>query len=168
MLNAWKIARNMRGMTMQQRFGYLRHLARRSGTFARPSFKWFREIGSNIIRFDVRDLDDAGRLAGGIFHELTHWRQATSLSGWTDDLVRSLQATSAWTLSKMGDFGAITPLYVLNPIEVHAASSALLAPTLRNINLPLLLVSRVENTFLITHPEAIPYAFDRIKSSFSP
>jgi RHS repeat-associated protein len=123
-LKSMRAAWAMRSMNTTQRLAYLRGVAG-PGVTVRPGSEFFRVPGKRFIWLKGDALDDAGRLAGGFFHELAHVRQefgTPKLLRWAP---RGLQRLSAWTTRTLGGFGTLLPTYVWNPVEVHAATSGL-------------------------------------------
>lgn len=124
MFKSAKAAWAMRGMASAERLNYLRGLAG-SGVSVQLGDDFFRPLGKKIVQLNRGALDDAGRLAGGFYHELAHVGQefgTPKLLRWAP---QTLQRLSAWTTKSFGAAGTLLPTYVWNPVEVHAATSGL-------------------------------------------
>jgi len=124
MFKSAKAAWAMRGMASAERLAYLRGLAG-PGITVNQSSRFFRPLGESAIELSKGAFDDAGRLAGGFYHELAHVGQEFGTPKILRLVPRGLQRLSAWTTKTFGAFGTLLPTYVWNPVEVHAATSGL-------------------------------------------
>jgi RHS repeat-associated protein len=121
----------------------------RTGTYGGAVLQWgdkfFRPLGSGIIRAPqlpttgARGIWNYFRLLGGIAHEYAHFQQEFTMLA---ALARPLQRLSVVLepANNATDIGRIwlTPLYVMNPVELHAAASGFISP----MNIILVLESR--------------------------
>ncbi|MBN2007316.1 MAG: hypothetical protein JXA21_28470, partial [Anaerolineae bacterium] len=125
MFKSAKAAWAKRGMASAERLAYLRGLAG-PGITVNQGSRFFRPLGESVIELSTGAFDDAGRLAGGFYHELAHVGQEFGTPKILRWAPQGLQQLSAWTTKTFGALGTLLPTYVWNPVEVHAATSGLL------------------------------------------
>ncbi|CAG1005510.1 tRNA nuclease WapA [Anaerolineae bacterium] len=111
----------------------------------------FRIPGTRTI------LAPLGKLStGGLAHEIAHVMQEFGTSGLAQRIIQALQRFSVWSTRGAGWQQVLkSPLYVLNPVELHAAAAGL--GGLRNIEL---LVGNRGLLWLRHMNQAIPQIMD--------
>jgi len=110
----------------------LAHPGGRPEDYLRSGAFW-RSVGIGAASGVVAEgaLGNPWRLAGGFYHEMAHVGQEFGTPRLLRWIPRGLQRVSVWATGGMDAsawrqfVGMATPLYAMNPVEVHAAISGL-------------------------------------------
>ena len=126
-----KAAWAMRGMGTAERLNYLRGIAEASGVTVEMGEAFFRPLGQRVIVVPEGAVGNPWRLAGGFYHEMAHVTQEFGTPVVLRWIPRGMQRMSEWVIGGMNApawkqfIGMATPLYAMNPVEMHAATSGL-------------------------------------------